>query len=95
MTASQFATELEVSGLRMVGNRIVSDDRPGITWKPVKTRVGKSTGPARCAESSENDAGSSPAGAYRYRVSGRSALLQTLGEAALPPDRPTVPRRQR
>jgi hypothetical protein len=38
MTASQFATELKVSGLRMVGNRIVSDDCPGIAWKPVKTQ---------------------------------------------------------
>jgi hypothetical protein len=38
MTATQFATELKVSGLRMVGNRIVSDDCPGIAWKPVKTR---------------------------------------------------------
>jgi hypothetical protein len=25
-------------GLRMVGNRIVSDDCPGIAWKPVMTR---------------------------------------------------------
>jgi hypothetical protein len=38
MTATQFATELKVSGLRMVGNRIVSDDCPGIAWKPVMTR---------------------------------------------------------
>jgi hypothetical protein len=38
MTATQFATELKVSGLRMVGNRIVSDDCPGIAWKPVLTR---------------------------------------------------------
>jgi hypothetical protein len=38
MTASQFTTELKVSGLRIVGNRIVSDDCPGIAWKPVKTR---------------------------------------------------------
>jgi hypothetical protein len=37
MTPTQFATELKVSGLRMVGNRIVSDDCPGIAWKPVKT----------------------------------------------------------
>jgi hypothetical protein len=37
MTATQFATELKVSGLRMVGNQIVSDDCPGIAWKPVKT----------------------------------------------------------
>jgi hypothetical protein len=35
MTATQFATELKVCGLRMVRNRIVSDDCPGITWKPV------------------------------------------------------------
>jgi hypothetical protein len=38
MTATQFATELKVTGLRMVGNRIVSDDCPGIAWKPVMTR---------------------------------------------------------
>jgi hypothetical protein len=38
MTATQFATELKVSGLRMVGNRSVSDDCPGIAWKPVMTR---------------------------------------------------------
>jgi hypothetical protein len=38
MTATQFATELEVSGLRMVGNRLVSDDCPGMAWKPVMTR---------------------------------------------------------
>jgi hypothetical protein len=38
MTATQFATELKVCGLRMVGNQIVSDDCPGIAWKPVKTR---------------------------------------------------------
>jgi hypothetical protein len=37
MTATQFATELKVSGLRMVGNRIVSDDCPGIAWKTVLT----------------------------------------------------------
>jgi hypothetical protein len=35
MTATQF---VRVCGLRMVGNRIVSDDCPGIAWKPVKTR---------------------------------------------------------
>ena len=38
MTATQFATELRVSGFRMVGNQIISDDCPGIAWKPVKTR---------------------------------------------------------
>jgi hypothetical protein len=38
MTATQFATELKVCGLRMVGNRIVSDDCPGIAWTPVMTR---------------------------------------------------------
>jgi hypothetical protein len=38
MTATQFATELKVSGLRMVGTRILSDDCPGIAWKPVMTR---------------------------------------------------------
>jgi hypothetical protein len=38
MTAAQFATELRVSGLRLVGNKIVSDDCPGIAWKPVITR---------------------------------------------------------
>jgi hypothetical protein len=38
MTATKFATELKVCGLRMVGNRIVSDDCPGIAWKPVMTR---------------------------------------------------------
>jgi hypothetical protein len=38
MTATQFATELKVSGFRMVGGRIVSDDCPGIAWKPVKTQ---------------------------------------------------------
>jgi hypothetical protein len=38
MTATQFATELKVSGLRMVGNQIVSDDCPGIVWKPVTKR---------------------------------------------------------
>ena len=32
MTATLFATELKVSGLRMVGNQIVSDDCPGIAW---------------------------------------------------------------
>jgi hypothetical protein len=38
MTATQFATELKVSDLRMVGNRIASDDCPGMTWKPEMTR---------------------------------------------------------
>jgi hypothetical protein len=38
MTATQFATELKICGLRMVGSLIVSDDCPGIAWKPVKTR---------------------------------------------------------
>jgi hypothetical protein len=38
MTATQFATELKVSGLRMVRNRIVPDDCPGMVWKPVTTR---------------------------------------------------------
>jgi hypothetical protein len=38
MTAAQFATELKVCGLRMVGNRIVSEDCPGIAWKPLMTR---------------------------------------------------------
>jgi hypothetical protein len=33
MTAIQF--ELKMCGLRMVRNRIVSDDCPGIAWKPV------------------------------------------------------------
>jgi hypothetical protein len=38
MTATQFATELKARGLRMVGNQIVSDDCPGIAWKPVMMR---------------------------------------------------------
>jgi hypothetical protein len=38
MTARQFATALRVSGLRMVGDQIVSDDCPGIAWKPVQKR---------------------------------------------------------
>jgi hypothetical protein len=38
MTATQFATELRVFGFRMVGNQIVSDDCPGIAWKPVQKR---------------------------------------------------------
>jgi hypothetical protein len=38
MTATQFATELRVCGLRMVGDRIVSDDCPGMAWKPVMAR---------------------------------------------------------
>jgi hypothetical protein len=38
MTATQFATELRLSGLRIVRNRIVSDDCPGLAWKPVMTR---------------------------------------------------------
>jgi hypothetical protein len=38
MTATQFATELKVCGLRMVDNQILSDDCPGLAWKPVKTR---------------------------------------------------------
>jgi hypothetical protein len=38
MTATQFATELKLCGLRMIGNQIVSDDCPGIAWKPVMTR---------------------------------------------------------
>jgi hypothetical protein len=38
MTSAQFATELKVCGLRMVGNQIVSDDCPGIAWKPVMAR---------------------------------------------------------
>jgi hypothetical protein len=38
MTATQFATELKMCGLRIVGNQIVSDDCPGIAWKPVMTR---------------------------------------------------------
>jgi hypothetical protein len=37
MTAIQFATELRVSGFRLVGDQIISDDCPGIAWKPVKT----------------------------------------------------------
>ena len=52
MTAVQFATELKVSGLRVTGNQIVSDDCPGLAWKPRMTR-GQSTEPARCAKSSE------------------------------------------
>jgi hypothetical protein len=38
MTATQFATELKVCGLRMVGNQIISDDCPGLAWKPVTKR---------------------------------------------------------
>jgi hypothetical protein len=38
MTATQFANKLKVCGLRMVGNRIVSDDCPGIAWKPATKR---------------------------------------------------------
>jgi hypothetical protein len=38
MTATQFATELKLCQLRMIGNQIVSDDCPGIAWKPVMTR---------------------------------------------------------
>jgi hypothetical protein len=38
MNATQFATELKVCGLRMIGNRIVSDDCPGMAWRPVMAR---------------------------------------------------------
>jgi hypothetical protein len=38
MTANQFAIELKVSGLRVAGNQIVSDDCPGLAWKPIMTR---------------------------------------------------------
>jgi hypothetical protein len=37
MTATQFATELKACDLRMVRNRIISNDCPGVTWKPVMT----------------------------------------------------------
>jgi hypothetical protein len=37
MTATKFATELKASDLRMVRNRIISNDCPGVTWKPVIT----------------------------------------------------------
>jgi hypothetical protein len=37
MTATQFATELKACDLRIVRNRIVSDDCPGVAWKPVMT----------------------------------------------------------
>jgi hypothetical protein len=35
MTATEFATELKARDLRLFRNRIVSDDCPGVTWKPV------------------------------------------------------------
>jgi hypothetical protein len=35
MTATQFTTELKACDFRMVRNRIVSEDCPGVTWKPV------------------------------------------------------------
>jgi hypothetical protein len=35
VTATQFATELMACDFRMVRNRIVSEDCPGVTWKPV------------------------------------------------------------
>jgi hypothetical protein len=35
MTSTKFATELKAAGFRIAGNRIVSDDCPGIAWKPV------------------------------------------------------------
>jgi hypothetical protein len=38
MTSTQFATELKVRGLRMVGDQILSDDCPGMAWKPVTKR---------------------------------------------------------
>jgi hypothetical protein len=38
VTADQFATELEASGLRVAGDQIVSDDCPGLAWRPVLTR---------------------------------------------------------
>ena len=38
MTATEFATEIEARGFRMVGNRILSDDCPGMAWKPMMKR---------------------------------------------------------
>jgi hypothetical protein len=35
VTATEFATELKARDLRLFRNRIVSDDCPGVTWKPV------------------------------------------------------------
>jgi hypothetical protein len=35
MTATEFTTELKACDLRIVRNRIVSDDCPGVTWRPV------------------------------------------------------------
>ena len=40
MTAAEFAAELEKCGFRIVGTWIVSDDCPGVAWKPVK-RMGR------------------------------------------------------
>jgi hypothetical protein len=37
MTATEFATELKAYDLRIVRDRIVADDFPGVTWKPVVT----------------------------------------------------------
>jgi hypothetical protein len=37
MTATQFTNELKACDFRMVRNRIVSDDCPGVAWKPVTT----------------------------------------------------------
>jgi hypothetical protein len=45
MTATEFATELKACDLRLVRNRIVSDDCPGVASKPVVT--GGQIDPAR------------------------------------------------
>jgi hypothetical protein len=38
MTGAAFAAELKARGFKMKGNRIVSEECPGISWKPVMTR---------------------------------------------------------
>jgi hypothetical protein len=38
MIGAAFAAELKARGFKMKGNRIVSDECPGISWKPVMTR---------------------------------------------------------
>jgi hypothetical protein len=37
MTATEFTIELDACDFRMVRDRIVSDDCPGVAWKPVVT----------------------------------------------------------
>jgi hypothetical protein len=76
MATTQFTTELKACDFRMVRSRIVSEDCPGVTWKPGRSKV---FGGAICRRRPLRHVHGIKPAANRYLMSGITIALTVAG----------------